>query len=41
MDATLKYVITWEDGKLEEMYLTPTQAHNLKNTKPVKSVVFD
>jgi len=41
VDATLKYLITWDDGKVEEMYLTPTQAHNLKNTKLVKSVVFD
>jgi hypothetical protein len=38
--STLKYKVTWDGDQVEFLQLKPEQAHNLKDTKLVKSVVL-
>lgn len=41
VDKTLRYKVTWTDGKIEFLLLTPDQAQNLKDTQLVESVELE
>jgi hypothetical protein len=38
--STLQYKVTWDSDQVEFLQLKPEQAHNLKQTLSVKSVIL-